>query len=155
MVAKKSNCVNSGGDPNRKNFETQWKINVPAHVKPGNWVLRWSMVAHDTKPSQHFENCAYIRIEDRAADVKPSPKPTEPPAEVNPAYWGEFKKDNCSAVGKRQYSAILWNINGSWEEACKKTPATINGKRFSSPARCKKTASNMWGEFDVPDSSCT
>ncbi|WNG43734.1 hypothetical protein F0U60_06220 [Archangium minus] len=76
------------------------------------------------------------------------------PALANP-YWGEFKKDNCSAIGKRQYSAILWNISGSWEAACKKMPATINGKRFASPARCKNMSSSMWGEFDLDDSSCT
>ncbi|WNG56441.1 hypothetical protein F0U59_17995 [Archangium gephyra] len=77
---------------------------------------------------------------------------------ANP-YWGEFKKDNCSAIGKRQYSAILWNVSGSWEAACKKMPATINGRSLARPTRCfKKQVNgvplNMWGYFDIPDTSC-
>jgi hypothetical protein len=68
--------------------------------------------------------------------------------------WGEFKKDNCSAIGKRQYSAILWDIIGSWEAACSTTPATINGKRFARPTRCKNMTTSMWGEFDLDDPSC-
>ncbi|WP_257461520.1 hypothetical protein [Archangium lipolyticum] len=74
------------------------------------------------------------------------------PALADP-YWGEFKKDNCTAIGKRQYSAIIWNVIGPWETACVNTPATINGKRAYA-LRCKKTT-NMWGEFEVADSSCT
>jgi hypothetical protein len=75
------------------------------------------------------------------------------PALADP-YWGEFKKDQCTAIGKRQYSAIIWNATGPWITACLNTPATINGKHFRHPNRCKQTT-NMWGEFDVDDPSCT
>jgi hypothetical protein len=69
-------------------------------------------------------------------------------------HWGDFKKGLCSAVGKRQYSAILWDIKGSWEEACKKAPAIIKGQNFAGPARCKNERVAMWGEFDVDDTEC-
>jgi hypothetical protein len=70
-------------------------------------------------------------------------------------HWGDFKKDHCTSTGTRQYSAILWDIpwGQSWDDACKAKPATVKGHTFSAPSRCKNTG-NMWGEFDVPDSSC-
>ncbi|RYZ39541.1 MAG: hypothetical protein EOO71_19745 [Myxococcaceae bacterium] len=69
-------------------------------------------------------------------------------------HWGEFKKDRCTAVGKRQYSAVLHGIKGSWEEACGKAPAIINGQNFAHPDRCKNETFSMWGEFDVNDQEC-
>ena len=72
-------------------------------------------------------------------------------------HWGAFKKDACSLVGKRQFSAILNDVPAgmSWETVCKSTGATIQGKAFSSPARCSNQGTAMWGEFDVADASCT
>lgn len=69
--------------------------------------------------------------------------------------WGGFKADKCTGIGLRQKSAILWGIQGSWEEACYRAGAIIDGYTFSHPARCKNTTFSMWGEFDVPDESCT
>jgi hypothetical protein len=69
--------------------------------------------------------------------------------------WGEFKADNCTGYGLRQYSARLWDIQGSWEDACHNAPAVIKGQRFDKPNRCvNKGLSGMWGEFDVNDISC-
>jgi GH18 family chitinase len=69
--------------------------------------------------------------------------------------WGEFKADNCTGYGLRQYSARLWDIQGSWEDACHNAPAVIKGQRFDKPNRCvNKGISGMWGEFDVNDISC-
>jgi hypothetical protein len=70
--------------------------------------------------------------------------------------WGEFQKGNPVRPGFRQYSAILWDIpwGQSWEKTCEITPATIRGHYFSRPTRCVNTGTNIWGEFDVPDSSC-
>ena len=69
--------------------------------------------------------------------------------------WGAFKPDACVAVGKRQYSSRLWDIQGDWLRACKATGATIQRQRFAHPTRCKnRGASGMWGEFDVKDASC-
>lgn len=69
--------------------------------------------------------------------------------------WGDFKKDQCTALGVSQYSAVLWDIpwGKSWEEACKNMPATIEGQSFASPLRCRNTG-QMWGEFEVSDPSC-
>ena len=69
--------------------------------------------------------------------------------------WGYFKQDGCTYNCKRQYSAILWDVPRlqSWDDACKNTPANINGNAFSGAHRCPKTT-NQWGEIDVPDSSC-
>ncbi|WP_044185609.1 hypothetical protein [Hyalangium minutum] len=68
--------------------------------------------------------------------------------------WGSFKADKCTGIGLRQKSAILWGIQGSWEQACYRAGAIIDGYAFSHPARCQNTSFNMWGEFDVPDESC-
>ena len=71
------------------------------------------------------------------------------------ARWGAFKKDKPSADGKTtQYSARLWDIEGSWEDACEKAPAVIRGQYFPRPTRCRKRRfigipRAMWGEFDV------
>jgi len=71
-------------------------------------------------------------------------------------HWGAFKEDPCSLVGKRQFSAILYDVPAgmSWEDVCTLTGATINGQSFNSPARCSNQGTAMWGEFDVADSSC-
>jgi len=71
-------------------------------------------------------------------------------------HWGEFKRDNCTKPGFRQYASILWDIPAgtSWEETCRKTPAVVQGVSFSAPSRCVNTGFNMWGEFDVPDTTC-
>lgn len=73
--------------------------------------------------------------------------------------WGATKDDGCRAQGVRQYSAILWDIQGSWERACAKTSIWIqrwDGQWFfyESPARCRNAWGHMWGEWDVPDDTC-
>ncbi len=68
--------------------------------------------------------------------------------------WGDFKINKCMSRGKSQQASVLWNILGSWEDACNRQDATLNGKYFSKPSRCI-TNTNEWGEFDdVPDSRC-
>lgn len=72
--------------------------------------------------------------------------------------WGDFQRDACVDIGKRQFSSRLWDIpwGQSWESACASMGATINGIPFNAPTRCKNQgALGMWGEFDVPDASCT
>jgi microsomal dipeptidase-like Zn-dependent dipeptidase len=73
------------------------------------------------------------------------------------AHWGDFKKDRCTDSGRRQYSAVLWDVppNTTWERACRETPATVQGTWFSKPKRCVNTGTNMWGEFEVDDTSCS
>jgi hypothetical protein len=79
------------------------------------------------------------------------------PGRVVPAQnWGSFSREHCTVPGLRQYSAILWNIpwGQSWEQACRTTPATIEGQQFSGATRCVNTGFNMWGQFDVQDATC-
>lgn len=76
--------------------------------------------------------------------------------------WGAFKADSCTSVGKRQFSSRLWDIPGGndWKSECRKMPATIvdgagRSHNFETPSRCIDLgAGGMWGEFDVPDTSC-
>lgn len=69
--------------------------------------------------------------------------------------WGDFQKDGQSKPGFRQYSSILWDIpwGVSWEQTCNNMPAVVRGHQFSRPTRCINNGINMWGEFDVPDST--
>ena len=59
--------------------------------------------------------------------------------------WGKFKDDGCVPLSRfekrRQYSAILWDIPAgySWEAACSKMPAAINGQHFEHPTACVKS----------------
>ncbi len=72
-------------------------------------------------------------------------------------HWGDFQTDVCSAIGKRQHSARLWDIASglSRDDTCKKTPAIVDGVPFAAPARCKNEGIfGEWGEFDLNDSSC-
>lgn len=72
--------------------------------------------------------------------------------------WGEFKKDGCTSSnpGLRQYSSVLQGIpwGSSWERACEAAEAEVAGVYFEQPTRCVNSGLNMWGEFDVPDTSC-
>ena len=71
-------------------------------------------------------------------------------------HWGNFQRDHRVREGYRQYSSVLWGIPSgqSWEASCAQMPATVRGRYFPHPTRCVNTGMNMWGEFDVPDSSC-
>lgn len=72
------------------------------------------------------------------------------------ANWGSISAGVCKSSNMRTYSAILWDIpwGQSWEDACANQSATINGQYFSRPTRCVNTGTNMWGEWDVVDSTC-
>jgi hypothetical protein len=86
--------------------------------------------------------------------------------------WGQFqvpdqscrllwfltpKKDQCVANGLRQWSAIITGsaaYTGDWIDACRRTTADIDGTARNA-LRCSRQADQkVWGEFEVPDSSC-
>jgi hypothetical protein len=69
--------------------------------------------------------------------------------------WGPVSREHCRTLSTRQYSSILWDIpwGSSWERACRETPITINGQEYRA-ARCVNNGFNIWGQFDVQDSSC-
>jgi LysM domain len=74
-------------------------------------------------------------------------------------HWGDIGTlcPNPSDGGVRLYSAILWDIpwGQSWEETCYCTPGpagtAVAGKL---PTRCVNTGFNIWGEWDVSDTTC-
>jgi hypothetical protein len=76
-------------------------------------------------------------------------------ADAHAAYWGKFKKQ-CVGDAVAKYSAILHGIpfGQSWERACARSGAVINGRRYANPTRCVNAQTAMWGEFVVQDESC-
>lgn len=62
------------------------------------------------------------------------------------AHWGDFRDDGIQDLGNgrkvRVYQAILWGIpwGHSWEDACAKQPANINGVHFDRPTACVKSS---------------
>ncbi|WP_426755685.1 membrane dipeptidase [Myxococcus sp. Y35] len=76
--------------------------------------------------------------------------------EATTPYWDTPKRDHCRSLGLRQWSAVLLNVPwgqsaSSW---CQRTPVTIENRWTGYPRACIQVLWNMWGEFDVPDSSC-
>lgn len=69
--------------------------------------------------------------------------------------WGDFQKDGKSKPGFRQYSAILWDIpwGVSWEDTISNMPAVVRGHHFARPTRYVNNKLNIWGQFDVPDTT--
>ena len=67
-------------------------------------------------------------------------------------HWGAFKRDHCTDIGRRQYSAILWDIPAGmdWKEACETTPGSPAGIEPRPPDRCNWSFFQQWGEWDVP-----
>ncbi len=62
------------------------------------------------------------------------------------AHWGDFRDDGIQELGNgrkvRVYQAILWGIpwGHSWEDACARQPANINGVHFDRPTACVKSS---------------
>src|SRR6266851_1954252 len=81
------------------------------------------------------------------------------PAALGQAQWDSFQRGECTADGKRKYSAQILNVRQpqTWENACATTPANVQGQFFATPSRCNKTfvgVGGEWGEFDVNDTTC-
>jgi hypothetical protein len=66
--------------------------------------------------------------------------------------WGQLRREHCTRLGFRQYSAILWDIpwGESWERACRITPSPEG--RYAN--RCINVGTHMWGQWDIEDTSC-
>jgi hypothetical protein len=51
--------------------------------------------------------------------------------------WGDNKDNGCSSdkkyFGKREYSSKLFDISGSWEDACNARENTVGDEYFSKP----------------------
>jgi len=73
-----------------------------------------------------------------------------------PQAGGCLPNHALDAPGLRRYAAIIdgSNYSGQWVEACQQTPHEISGAaRYASNCH-RETDGRIWGEFDVPDSSC-
>lgn len=76
-------------------------------------------------------------------------------------HWGAILPRKCTAIGFRQFASVLEDIPDGvdWQATCEATPATVNDTKLDRPTRCRKTdlagiGLAMWGEFNVPDTSC-
>ncbi len=72
-------------------------------------------------------------------------------------HWGDLANTCVGTNGVRRYSAILWDIpwGQSWENTCAVTPGPAGTPvEGILPTRCVNTIFNIWGEWDVPDSTC-
>jgi len=67
--------------------------------------------------------------------------------------WGKFAR-HCIDINRALYEAVLWNAKGSWERACARKGARIEGRWYSRPTRCVKKRGHMWGQFIVRSSAC-
>ncbi|MCB9548577.1 MAG: hypothetical protein H6706_22455 [Myxococcales bacterium] len=58
--------------------------------------------------------------------------------------WGDFKDNGCvdrvAAPAMRALAAVLWDVDGSWEAACARTPATLRGVQLAHPQVCVNVA---------------
>jgi hypothetical protein len=114
---------------------------------------------------------SHRHLSGQAVDMQAEAGLVVPAADPVP-HWGDFKQDQCTKKsdcnpdgtcvgnGLRQFSAILWDIpwGVDWKTFCKTTivPAVINGQIVQRvPDRCNQVLFNMWGEFDIPDPTCT
>jgi hypothetical protein len=75
--------------------------------------------------------------------------------------WGTWSPGQCTAIGTREFSAVLQNIatGQSWENTCAATPppTVINGLPFAANGsnwKCANQTTNEYGIAAVSDNSC-
>ncbi|KAJ8078102.1 hypothetical protein PM082_000308 [Marasmius tenuissimus] len=69
--------------------------------------------------------------------------------------WGDLKDNGCAdTTGRREWSSKLFDIIGSWEDACNNRDATVDDEYFSKPTRCEKHITGIWGVFETQDPEC-
>lgn len=75
------------------------------------------------------------------------------PASAQAEKWGGFSR-RCVDIDRAVYEARLWNIRGSWERACARKGARIEGRWYPRPSRCVKKRGGMYGQFYVRSRVC-
>lgn len=68
--------------------------------------------------------------------------------------WGSFSR-RCITIDRAIYEARLWHIRGSWERACARKGARIEGRWYARPTRCVKKPDGMYGQFHVRSRACS
>ncbi|KAF8074509.1 hypothetical protein FPV67DRAFT_584750 [Lyophyllum atratum] len=69
--------------------------------------------------------------------------------------WGSMKDNGCADTrGKREWSSKLFDIVGGWEEACAARDNTVEDEYFSTPTKCEKHITGIWGVFETMDPTC-
>lgn len=73
------------------------------------------------------------------------------------ASWAFILPSGCKCDGFRTYIGMLGDIPAGQNptEACKNTPATINGHFFRGAQQCVAFTAPRWGFFEVGDASCS
>jgi len=68
--------------------------------------------------------------------------------------WGKFSR-RCADIDRAVYEARLWHVRGSWERACARKGARIEGRWYPRPTRCVKKHGGMYGQFYVRSRACS
>jgi len=77
------------------------------------------------------------------------------PCSAQQLFFQTPRAGSCTTDGHREYSAIIdgRGYSGDWVRACEVTKAVIAGHEVAS-RNCGWSWGRVWGQFDVPDSSC-
>jgi hypothetical protein len=146
---------------------------IPTFLGPlsGNYSIKAETITIQVTEKPIVISCGVIEnkldeyLQNDFSDVRESLEiKNAPEAASNPnrdyIHWGDWKKDECSGQGTRQYSSIIWGLDrypkDQWIGMCYSQPINnIPGQSFNGPNRCKwDTWGHVWGEVDVPDTSC-
>ncbi|PPQ65615.1 hypothetical protein CVT24_011823 [Panaeolus cyanescens] len=71
-------------------------------------------------------------------------------------YWDTLKDNGCvsGSIGRREWSAKLLDVTGSWEYACAHRDGVVGNEYFEKPTRCDKVITGIWGVFHTQDTKC-
>lgn len=68
--------------------------------------------------------------------------------------WGSFRNE-CSEAGTKKYFAQLDVLGMDWQEACRTAPPVKLPNGVVQKANCVKRVDGQYGEWLVPDSTCS
>lgn len=70
--------------------------------------------------------------------------------------WTDQTPGSCTSPdsGLREYTFTLMGINGDWWDACAVFPLKWTDGNLYHPVKCWKNIFHMYGNFELPDSSC-
>ncbi|KAJ7247041.1 hypothetical protein C8J57DRAFT_1523255 [Mycena rebaudengoi] len=69
--------------------------------------------------------------------------------------WGDLKDNGCAdTICRREWSSKLFDIAGSWVDACNSRDAVVGDEYCEKPTKCEKHSTGIWGVFEVQDTTC-